>query len=296
MSDFTYCLPFSKEQFFKGILLDIKRQGETNLFYYLKGGRISIDDLGTSYYVDRVGRWDANGINIKIHVNSKYLDLLECNSEYKSILFKICNNLIPGEVGYDIKDIIFVRDLALDLDLDEDDDIMQDLENQIKDTSKTVLKKILPEELVEKGYEMSEVYTYLYSVENSLRLFIEIVAKEQYGEGYMDKLILPSALKNKISSRKDNAKSKKWLSLRGDSDLFYIDFVELGSIINSNWNIFKQYFNSQDFILPKINEMADCRNLIAHNSYISKENRDLIKSYYNSIIMQISIKFNDNEL
>jgi hypothetical protein len=37
--------------------------------------------------------------------------------------------------------------------------------------------------------------------------------------------------------------------------------------------------------------MAECRNLIAHNSYIRKTERDLIKSYYNSIIMQISDKF-----
>ncbi len=51
--------------------------------------------------------------------------------------------------------------------------------------------------------------------------------------------------------------------------------------------MFEKYFGTQDFILPKINEMADCRNLIAHNSYVGKTERDLLKSYYNSILMQI---------
>lgn len=140
---------------------------------------------------------------------------------------------------------------------------------------------------------MSEAYAYLYSVENSLRIFIEIVSKEKYGQDYFAKLVVTSTLRNTINKRKESADCKKWLSFRGDTDLFYLDFKDLGTIINSNWDIFKDYFNSQDFILPKINEMAECRNLIAHNSYISKTERDLVKSYYNSIIMQISSKFND---
>lgn len=291
MSDFTYTLPFTNEQFFKGILLDIKRQGETQLYHYLKGARLSIDNLGTSYYVDKAGRWDANGVNIKFYVNPRYLDALDSNDTYKGLLYRICDNLIPGEVGYDLKKIQFTRDLTIDFD--EDDDIIFDLENQIKDTSNKVLQSILPDEIVTKGYEMAEAYTYLYSVENSLRMFIEIIAKEKYGQQYMEKLNITSALSKTITSRKEKAESNKWLSLRGDNDLFYLDFKDLGAIINSNWDIFKQYFNSLDFILPKINEMAECRNLIAHNSYLSKTNRDLIKSYYNSIIMQISSKFKD---
>ncbi|GAA0061714.1 Swt1 family HEPN domain-containing protein [Clostridium sp. CTA-1] len=290
MSSYTFSLPFTNEQFFKGILGEIKRNGEAQLYHYLKGARLYIDDLGTSYYVDGSGRWDATGINIKFYVNPIYIENLDINDGYKKLLSRICENLIPGEVGYDIKKIVFARDLTVDID--EDDDIMYDLENQIKNTSNQILKRILPDDIVIKGQEMSEVYTYLYSVENSLRMFIELVSKEKYGQDYFNKLVITTALRNTISKRKENATSNKWLSLRGDSDLFYLDFKDLGTIINSNWDIFKEYFNSQDFILPKINEMAECRNLIAHNSYIGKTERDLIKSYYNSIIMQISSKFN----
>lgn len=48
------------------------------------------------------------------------------------------------------------------------------------------------------------------------------------------------------------------------------------------------YFPSQDFILPKLNDMAECRNKIAHNSYVNDIERNLMKTYYNVILKQIS--------
>lgn len=292
MSDFSYNLPFSNDRFMNGIKGEIKRRGETQLYYFLKNAKLSVDELGTSYYVNGTGRWNAIGVNIKFYLNPSYLNNID-NEKNRDILFEICNSFIPGDVGYDLKGIIFVADLTIDTV--EEDDIVADLENQIKFTSNSILKKILPEEIISKGQEMSEAYTYLYSVENSLRLFIEIIAKEKYGDEYFSKLTVTTSLRNTISSRKTKASQKKWLSVRGNSDLFYLDFKDLGTLINSNWNIFKDYFSSQDFIIPKLNEMAECRNLIAHNSYISKTERDLIKSYYNSIIMQISDKFESDE-
>lgn len=290
MSDYTYHLTFTKEQFHAGILQELKRVGETELYRLLKGSRLSIDDLGTSYYAPGGGksRWDAVGINITFHVNPGNIDALD-TEHYKATLFSICDKYIPGEVGYDLKAIVFVQDLSIDFNADEN--ILTDLENQVSHNSNSILKKILPEDIREKGIYMAEVYTYLYSVENSLRVFIELVGQENYGEQYMDKLNFPRALQTTISKRKEKALEQKWLSLRGNNDLFYLDFKDIGTLIENNWDIFKKYFVTQDFILPKINEMADCRNLIAHNSYVSKTERDLLKSYYNSILRQIEHKF-----
>lgn len=289
-SDFTYTMPFSNEKFLLGILSEIKRKGETTLYHYLKNSHLSIDELGTSYYVDHSGRWNATGINIKFYVNPASIDSLSID-RHKNILFTICCNLIPGEVGFDLKNIIFAPDLSIDFE--DKEDIVADLEYQASKTSNAILKKILPEDIREKGKDMSEIYTYLYAVENSLRVFIEIVSKEKYGNDYFTKLTVPKALKNTISGRKEKAKNKKWLSIRGENDLFYLDFKDIATLISNNWNIFEEYFDSQDFILPKINEMAECRNLIAHNSFIGKTERDLIKSYYNSILKQIEDTFED---
>ena len=154
---------------------------------------------------------------------------------------QVCHKLIPDNVGFDVKSVSFIMDLSKELDIE--DDILADLERQTERISNSVISALLPEEVKLKGYKMAEVYTYLYTVENSLRLFIEKVGKKIYGDDFFNRLSIPSRTKNTLSQRKEDALSKKWLSLRGDSELFYLDFKDLGSIIDNNWDIFKDYFS-----------------------------------------------------
>ena len=115
MSEFTYELPFSNEKLLQGILIELKRINKHEIIPSLKASTISIDDLGTSYYVDRSGRWNARGVKVKFYVNPNSIENLS-KDEYRGIIFEICSNLIPGEVGYDIKEIAFVPDLNIDID------------------------------------------------------------------------------------------------------------------------------------------------------------------------------------
>ena len=193
-------------------------------------------------------------------------------------MVSICNKLIPAEVGYDVNSVSFTIDLVKDYDLE--DDLILDLEEKTNRISSRIIGELLPQDIKEKGYYMSEIYTYLYSVENSLRLFITKVGG--------DSLVLSTALRNTIDGRKKNEIENKWLSIRGNEDIFYLDFKDLATIIDLNWKIFKKYFPDQGFIIPKIKEMAECRNHIAHNSYIEKEECNLIKTYYSVILKQIS--------
>jgi hypothetical protein len=52
--------------------------------------------------------------------------------------------------------------------------------------------------------------------------------------------------------------------------------------------LFKPYFPQQSWIATKIDELGNCRNLVAHNSYLGKHERDVIRVNFNSIIKQIS--------
>jgi hypothetical protein len=45
-----------------------------------------------------------------------------------------------------------------------------------------------------------------------------------------------------IDKLKKNEQESKYLPIRGNSDLFYCDFIELGKIIVGNWTIFGKYF------------------------------------------------------
>lgn len=51
---------------------------------------------------------------------------------------------------------------------------------------------------------MAKVYTYLYSAENLLRLFIEETCKKVYNENYFNQITTTRALQKTISGRKEN--------------------------------------------------------------------------------------------
>ena len=284
MSDFTYELPFSEDKFIKGIIFMLKKENDYDLASMLKGASVQVETNGYSYYDGRWGRTDALATYVTFFVNPEYLDILDCE-EHRNKLEKICSNLIPPNVGFDIKGISFSMDLSKDFELE--DDLIADLERNVNSISYKVINDLLPEDIRIKGYQMAEAYIYLYSVENSLRLFIEKVAKEKYGEDYFQSLTITTAMKRTIQERVKNANEQKWLSVRG-TELFYLDFKDLGAVIDNNWDIFKNYFPNQSFILPKLNDMAECRNKIAHNSYVNEIERNLLKTYYNVILKQIS--------
>lgn len=284
MSDYTYELPFSNAKLMKGIIIMLKKENKYDLANLLRGANVQIEKGGYSYYDGHYGRSDALAAYVTFFVNPEYLEILD-TKENKESLDRICSGLIPPAVGFDIKRVSFNMDLTKDFELE--DDLIADLENNVNSLTYKIIGELVPEDIRVKGYQMAEAYTYLYSVENSLRLFIEKVAKGKYGEEYFSKLSIPSKLQRTISERQNNDESNKWLSIRG-TELFYLDFKDLGAVINNNWDIFKDYFPSQDFILPKLNDMAECRNKIAHNSYVDDIERNLMKTYYNVILRQIS--------
>lgn len=288
MSEFTYEMPFPNEKLLAGIIYQLKCDNQYDIANLLKGCHLEVEECGYSHY-NGGGRWDAHSAYATFYVNPANIDFLD-TPDIKRRLVDICDDLIPVSVGFDVKDAYFKLDLIKDLELEAD--LILDLEQNTNAISARIINDILPEDVKVKGYHMAEVYTYLYSVENSLRLFIEKVCKEKYGETFFSQITVPRALQNTVQSRKENAENKKLLSVCG-SELFYLDFKDLGSLIDNNWQLFSAYFPNRESIIPKLNEMADYRNLIAHNSYVGDTERNLMKTYYNVILKQISAYYDN---
>lgn len=284
MNDFTYTLPFDENEFSRIIINELKRKQEYEIVNLLKNCKVSINEPGVFSHYDGGGRWNAYAIYIEIYVNPNNIEMLNEKSIKDEIKF-ICTSVIPASVGYDIKGVDFYPDYSIKY-REEEEDLIKDLVEISKNSSKKVIDS-LPSDLINKGFDMSEAYIYMYAIENTLRLFIEKVCVENYGENYFETIKKTKAINNKLKQRKKDAESKIWLSFNSSSDIFYLDFIELGDIIKMNWSDFKPYFPDQDFIIPKINEIADIRNRIAHNSYIGDTERVILKAYYNMILAQI---------
>lgn len=170
----------------------------------------------------------------------------------------------------------------------EEKQLVKDLQKATETLSQEFTDLILPRDIVKKGNEMAEVYHYLYVVENSLRLFVETASKRELDGDYFKKLQISTGIRNRIDGRKSDEAKKKWLRLRGDSALFYIDFRDLGLIITNNWKIFEPYFPDLNWITTKIKELADCRDRIAHNSYVEPAEKDTMRVYFTNILKQLS--------
>ncbi|MBC7776845.1 MAG: hypothetical protein H7246_15540 [Phycisphaerae bacterium] len=165
--------------------------------------------------------------------------------------------------------------------------LSNDLESILKNNlSSSIIR--LPNDIAEKAKDLSEVYLYLYVVENSLRIFIRGVAMRNFGDNYFPLLKISRDIQKSLTIRKENEEKNKWLSLRGNEELFYLDFKDLATVIGENWDIFKGHFDSQHWIRTKIEELANIRNLVAHNnSFIDQHNKDVLRINFHQILKQI---------
>lgn len=285
MSDFTYKIP-DEERFFLAVVMYLKKAGYKDAVSLLKGSKCSIIDGGSF----SGKRWDAHWttVSFEIPMNRYELVMKHVTNEIEEAIRLTCDEVMPPKNGLDVMKILFRLSLEKDL---QKKDLMADLEEITNELPPELRSEIIPDDVKEKAKHMSEVYVYLYCVENALRSFIEKISLENYSDDYLKYLKLNSEMRKKIEYRKKSKEKLQWLSIRGDSDIFYLDFEDLGTIIKNNWEIFEKYFESQEWIVTNINEIAECRNPVAHHSYLQEHERDIIRIDFIKIMKQISSAF-----
>lgn len=278
MSDyFTYQLP-DTNKFKKALLVYLRSKNHDRLYSAVAKAKISIKP-SSSYSRHR---WNAMWTEIIFYVPMEVFGQIE--DDIKDKLTDICNTIIPAEAGYDVMSIDFSIDLNEDT---EEINLIDDIKKISDKISKVTRSFHFPQDIMDKGTEMGEAYIYLYYVENFIRLFINKIMTDKFGNNYLQQINLNAKLKKTIRVRKSDEEKNNWISIRGNFDLFYLDFKDLGQILRSNWEHFSGFFPDQSWISTKIDELANCRNLVAHNSYISSHERDVIRVNFNSIIRQI---------
>ena len=111
----------------------------------------------------------------------------------------------------------------------------------------------------------NQLYSQLFALENNLRKYIISKYKKLYGDTSLSKW-LKKEQPDAFSKRKEE-ENKFGISSRGDNIIYYLDFNDLGSIIQ---NKFKEGFNEEfkriDEIVPKLNYLYLIRCKVAHNS------------------------------
>jgi hypothetical protein len=286
MSDFTYEPPDEKA-YLDTLIRYLKKDGENDIADLLKGARCSIQASSSFSKV----RWNACWTTIYFYLPMDKFELV--SEDMKRKLIGFCDAIMPREVGFDVMHVEISPFIESVSEIKTAETLIEDLDSVTRTLSQEIISQILPEDIKQKGKEMAEAYLYLYCVENSLRLFIDKVAKDKFGEGYFSQLRLNKDIPRSVAHREQEERKNKWLRLRGDSELFYLDFKDLGAIIQNNWDLFSSYFPDQSWIVTKIGELSECRNLVAHNSFIQSHEKDVIRVAYTSILRQLDETLRD---
>lgn len=274
MSDFTHEPPENTDSIVQRLKLYVEKNysnsDKKDIQTLINKCSLSIVKTG-----DWGSRWNYAGAKAILSVNHENYGLVS-KSLGRNLVSLIDNLLQNSNYGLEIREVDFVPADVSDIDIEDE---LSDILTKNKHLAEHL---ILPNDLIEKGKHMSEVYLYIYFVENSLRLFVESVQNE-------NQFTIPKEVANTISKNKANEQQSKFLPLRGNSDLFYCDFVQLQQIIVANWESFKSHFPQQDqhWLRVKIEDMYRVRNLVAHCGYVAKDEFEMVKSNFKMILKQL---------
>ena len=124
---------------------------------------------------------------------------------------------------------------------------------------------LLSTALAKDAAKMAKTYPIYYVIENSLRVVIKRILEKKYGADWWDSRV-PTDPKRRVDGRKSEEATKPWHGKRGQHEIFYSDFKDLKSIINANREAFMPVFIDIEWILQKLSELEQPRNIVAHHN------------------------------
>lgn len=139
---------------------------------------------------------------------------------------------------------------------------LTNFKNKKQDTSHIAY---LDRKEVETLNKNSNLYGQIFTLENVLRKYILLKYKNKHNDESLRDWLKQGQLDD--YSTKKGEENRFGISSRGDNVVYYLDFNDLGAIIQTN---FKEGFNLDfkrvDDIVPKLNYLYLVRCKIAHNS------------------------------
>lgn len=133
--------------------------------------------------------------------------------------------------------------------------------------------------------EYFEAINILFRVENSLRVFVYLILKNEFKDKWKDLAVTSDDTENSTigaiaKKRISQDKNYAYLGYHLTSPLLYLTSGELIRVITSDkyWKFFKQYFlGSREIIKTKLDEIGNVRNSLAHFRPVKKGDIELVK-------------------
>ena len=146
---------------------------------------------------------------------------------------------------------------------------------------------LIDDEFVKKARKMSAVYVAITAFENSVREFIEKKLLEERGEGWWQ--TMSGKIQGKATDRMKDEEGIRWLSPRGKSPIYHLDFGDLVTImgLDSNWPLFEIHINDLNWARTIFSTLERSRNIIMHGGELSDGDVARIGIYIRDWINQV---------
>ena len=159
-------------------------------------------------------------------------------------------------------------------------------ESLVQDYIKSLSLDLLDDECVNTAKEMATVYTAIAAFENMVRKFVVKILLEHKGENWWDECV-SDKIKKFAETRKKEEEKIKWHTQRGDSMINYIEFGELVSIMQQNFELFEVYIVSIDWARQIIQTLERSRNVIMHSGELGRKDIERIGTNIRDWISQV---------
>lgn len=134
--------------------------------------------------------------------------------------------------------------------------------------------------------EMQWAYYLLYIFENVVRQLIISVGVEGKGKNWFDE-VASMQMKKKMEDRKRSEETNRWHPGRSVGPIFYLDLGDLSDIIVNNWDLFRDLFPNQAWVISRVKEADRTRNVIAHTNTLAIEEVARLEQHLRDWLRQV---------
>lgn len=145
---------------------------------------------------------------------------------------------------------------------------------------------LLDDECVNNAKLMATVYTAIAAFENMVRKFVVKILMEYKGENWWEECI-SEKIRKFADSRKNEEEKIKWHAQRGESMINYIEFGDLVSIMQQNFDLFEVHIVSIDWARQIIQTLERSRNVIMHSGELGRKDIERIGTNIRDWISQV---------
>jgi hypothetical protein len=146
--------------------------------------------------------------------------------------------------------------------------------------------ELIDDEFINPAKLMATVYAAIASFENSVRQFVVKVLLEHKGENWWIECV-SEKIRKVADSRKNEESKIRWHTPRGDSMINYIEFGDLASIMQQNYELFDVHIVSIDWARQIFKTLELSRNVIMHSGELGKRDVERIGTNIRDWIHQV---------